>query len=265
MKRNRLLLGALACFALAVPLVASGDFGPKPLNASALQGKPISPIAPTNLQVLQYVSATGKYTPATINGTVTSVALSVPSILSVAGTPIMSSGTLAVTLATQSANRVFAGPTSGGVATPTFRALVAGDVPDLSAVYQPLDADLTALAAAGNSASLIKVGAAEAALNDTAGALAWNPNTTPFAYYMQDINITGITLTAPTTPGQYVTIVLEGAGAFTWANSWTNAVMMAGAWTKPITGQKNAYTLVSTLTAVGAVVWVQVSLAVNLG
>ena len=60
-------------------------------------------------------------------GTVTSVALTVPSILSVAGSPITTAGTLAVTLATQAANLIFAGPSSGGAATPTFRALALAD------------------------------------------------------------------------------------------------------------------------------------------
>lgn len=69
------------------------------------------------------------------SGTVTSVALTVPSVFSVAGSPITSSGTLAVSLATQSANRVWAGPATGADAAPTFRALVAADIPDLSSVY----------------------------------------------------------------------------------------------------------------------------------
>jgi uncharacterized protein DUF2793 len=62
-------------------------------------------------------------------GTVTSVALTVPAELSVSGSPITASGTLAVTKANQSANQVFAGPTSGGAAAPAFRALVAADIP----------------------------------------------------------------------------------------------------------------------------------------
>lgn len=62
-------------------------------------------------------------------GTVTSVALSAPAIFSVTGSPVTTSGTLALSLATQSANQVWAGPTSGGAATPTFRALVKGDLP----------------------------------------------------------------------------------------------------------------------------------------
>ena len=71
-------------------------------------------------------------------GTVTSVALSLPtSIFDVTGSPVTSSGTLSATLDTQTANYVWAGPTSGGAATPAFRALVAGDIPDLSSTYLP--------------------------------------------------------------------------------------------------------------------------------
>ncbi len=63
------------------------------------------------------------------SGTVTSVALTVPSIMSVSGSPITTAGTLAVSLTTETANTVFAGPTSGGAAIPTFRSLVAADIP----------------------------------------------------------------------------------------------------------------------------------------
>lgn len=63
------------------------------------------------------------------SGVVSSVALSMPAEFSVAGSPITSTGTLTVSKANQSANLVFAGPSSGGAAAPTFRALVAADVP----------------------------------------------------------------------------------------------------------------------------------------
>jgi len=63
------------------------------------------------------------------SGTVTSVALTVPAEFSVSGSPVTTSGTLAVTKANESANLVWAGPTSGGAAQPTFRALVAADIP----------------------------------------------------------------------------------------------------------------------------------------
>lgn len=63
------------------------------------------------------------------SGSVTSVALTMPSEFTVGGSPITVGGTLAVTKAVQNPNQVFAGPTSGGAAAPTFRALVTADMP----------------------------------------------------------------------------------------------------------------------------------------
>ncbi len=68
------------------------------------------------------------------SGTVTSVALTLPSIISVSGSPVTTSGTLAGTLTTQSVNSIFAGPSSGAAAAPTFRALTTTDIPALSYV-----------------------------------------------------------------------------------------------------------------------------------
>lgn len=62
------------------------------------------------------------------SGTVTSVAMTVPAEFSIAGSPITTSGTLAVSKANQNANLVWAGPTSGAAAAPSFRALVAADI-----------------------------------------------------------------------------------------------------------------------------------------
>ena len=81
-------------------------------------------------EVLTLATATtATWQAVTGTGTVTSVDLSMPSIFSVSGSPVTTTGTLTATLVTQSANTVWAGPTSGPVATPTFRALVAGDIP----------------------------------------------------------------------------------------------------------------------------------------
>lgn len=70
-------------------------------------------------------------------GTVTSVALTAPSFISVSGSPITSSGTIALSLASQTANHVFAAP-NGSAGTPSFRALASADIPDLSASYLPI-------------------------------------------------------------------------------------------------------------------------------
>lgn len=66
-------------------------------------------------------------------GTVTSVGLSLPAIFAVSGSPVTGSGTLTASLANQTANNIFAGPTSGGASAPAFRALVAADIPALDA------------------------------------------------------------------------------------------------------------------------------------
>lgn len=62
-------------------------------------------------------------------GSVTSVGLTVSSRQSVSGSPIVGAGTFVVTDNTQNANLVFAGPSSGAAAAPTFRAIVPADVP----------------------------------------------------------------------------------------------------------------------------------------
>ena len=62
-------------------------------------------------------------------GSVSSVGLTMPAIFTVSGSPITTIGTLGVTYVTQSANTIFAGPTSGGVAAPAFRSLVTADFP----------------------------------------------------------------------------------------------------------------------------------------
>jgi hypothetical protein len=68
--------------------------------------------------------ATGAVTiNSTASGGVTSVGLALPSIFTVSGSPVTTTGTLTGTLATQANNLVFAGPTTGGPLTPTFRAL----------------------------------------------------------------------------------------------------------------------------------------------
>ena len=64
-------------------------------------------------------------------GTVTSVGLSLPNIFTVSGSPVISSGSLTATLASQSANLIFSSP-NGSSGQPTFRALVAADLPTVT-------------------------------------------------------------------------------------------------------------------------------------
>lgn len=67
------------------------------------------------------------------SGTITSVALTMPSGFAVGGSPVTTSGTLAVTADTVAAHYVAIGPTSGSPAAWTFRALVASDLPTMVA------------------------------------------------------------------------------------------------------------------------------------
>lgn len=133
------------------------------------------------------------------SGSVTSVGLTMPDIFSVTGSPVTGAGTLAAALVAQAANRVFAGPTSGGNAVPSFRTLVEADIPDLSSLYlspasaaatyltqadaastyltiasaivnfQPIDSTLTALSALADSSGWLH--------NNGAGVLAWSTPT----------------------------------------------------------------------------------------
>jgi trimeric autotransporter adhesin len=84
--------------------------------------------------------------PAT-SGTVTSVALADGSstpIYAITGSPVTSSGTLTFTLDNQPANEVFAGPTSGPAAQPTFRSLVSADIPNNAANTTGTASNITA-------------------------------------------------------------------------------------------------------------------------
>lgn len=65
-------------------------------------------------------------------------------IYTVGSSPLTSNGSLSITLNTQTANKVFAGPTTGAAAQPTFRTLVAADIP-LTPANPSATAGLTAV------------------------------------------------------------------------------------------------------------------------
>lgn len=94
-----------------------------PFSGSFTPGNCVKVIAGAILQDSGVACATGSI------GTVTSVGLALPSFITVTGSPVTTTGTLTGTLATETANTVFAGPTTGAPAQPTFRALVAADIP----------------------------------------------------------------------------------------------------------------------------------------
>ncbi len=100
-------------------------------NSAAWVASAVPDCEATN-SALNYDTATNAFSCRSLglgSGTVTSVALAVPAIFTVSGSPVTTTGTLTATLATQTANLVWAGPTTGAAAAPTFRALVTADFP----------------------------------------------------------------------------------------------------------------------------------------
>lgn len=93
-----------------------------------------------------YKNIVAEYLPGA--GGVASVSLALPTQFAVSGSPVTGTGTLTGSWNTQTVNYVLAGPSSGAVAAPTFRALVAADLPTSGvsgATYQSLSTTTGAL------------------------------------------------------------------------------------------------------------------------
>lgn len=159
------------------------------LNASRIGTRSIANSAPLDGQVVTWNASVAAWVPAAVPifGTVTSVDASVPSILTISGNPITTSGTLAFGLSNQNANIVFAGPTSGSASAPTFRSLVAADIPALSYI-SALTGDVIATGPGSAAASVVGIqGTAVSATPPTAGQLLsyngtstqWEPSPAP--------------------------------------------------------------------------------------
>lgn len=107
--------------------------GSATLSVPAAAGSVLFQIPATNGTNNQVLSTDGSghltWQTLTGTGTVTSVGLAMPGIFTVSGSPITTNGTLTATLATETANTVWAGPTTGAASAPTFRALVGADLP----------------------------------------------------------------------------------------------------------------------------------------
>lgn len=100
-------------------------------------------------------------------GTVTSVALALPGIFTVSGSPVTNSGTLTGTLASQSANLVFVSP-NGAPGTPTFRTLVLGDLPSIGSNTSLVNA---------TAGSAVPTAQSMPSCSTVTSALIWTTNT----------------------------------------------------------------------------------------
>jgi hypothetical protein len=151
------------------------------------------------------------------SGSLTSVGLALSTeanaFLSVADSPLITNGNITLDLDSQTANHVFAAP-NGSAGKPSFRALVAGDIPSLSTLYLPLSG--------GTLTGGLTVG----------GDLVVNGTTTTInstVLDVDDINITLGTVGSPTdSTANTGGITLKGASdkLFRWLSStaaWTSS------------------------------------------
>ncbi len=137
----------------------------------------------TNLTVNAQGQITAASSGAAPTGTVTSVALTAPvSVFSVSGSPITSSGTLAISLISQTANEVWASP-DGVAGTPTFRSLVVPDLPTGIPNANLLNSSLTVASGTGLS------GGGLVALGGTTTLNIANTAVTPGSYVFSSITV----------------------------------------------------------------------------
>lgn len=105
----------------------TGTYPNPAIAAGAVTGAKIAQAGATTGQALKWNGST--WAPAADDG-LTSIGLTMPSLFTVANSPLTANGTIAASLASQTASTIFAAP-AGSNGTPSFRTLVAGDIPSL--------------------------------------------------------------------------------------------------------------------------------------
>lgn len=183
-------------------------------------------------------------------GSVTSVGLSLPSLFSVSNSPITGSGVITATLVTQNAGVFFAGPASGIAAVPNFRTLALADIPSLTSLYQPVDNDLTALAALSSSGIAVRTATDTWALRTLTGTanritmtngngVSGNPVIDIAATYSGQTTITNVgTVTAGTWQAGIISPIYGGTGV----NNGSNTLIIPTAGTAALLDTANVFT-----------------------
>jgi hypothetical protein len=184
-----------------------------------------------NVTIGSGVSFTGGTLSATgSGGSVTSVALSLPSIFSVSGSPVTTSGTLTGTLTTQTANTVFAGPSTGSAATPTFRALVSADIPSLN--YVTSVSGTSPISVTSGYTPTVSISQAGTSSNGYLSSTDWNTFNNKGSGSVTSVSgtgtVNGITLTGTVTSSGSLTLggTLSGIGNSQLTNSTISGVAL---------------------------------------
>lgn len=168
-------------------------------------------------------------------GTVTSVGLSLPGIFSVTGSPVTSSGTLTASLASQTANTVFASP-NGLAGTPTFRALVAADIPALSYAPTAGSTSITTLGTIGTGTwqgSIISSTYGGTGINNGGRTLAVNTNSGSINFSLASTTLTvanNASVSGTNTGDQTITLTgdVTGSGTGSFATTLANSGVTSG-------------------------------------
>lgn len=148
-------------------------------------------------KVLSTDGTNAGWIPAGGAGTVTSVGLSAPAIFTVASSPVTASGTIALSLASQTQNYFWAAP-NGSSGAPTFRAMVAADLP----THSHVKADITDFAHDHDSRYYTKT---ELNTASAGGAVAFaNITSFPTQFDALSLQTRTVASTAPTN-GQVLT------------------------------------------------------------
>jgi len=165
------------------------------------------------------------WTNPTGGGTVTSVAISAPSQFITSGSPITTNGTLGLAWNNQSANVVLAGPSTGIPSAPTFRALVAADLPshthtaaNVTDFSEAVDARVSALVQNTSSLSW--------SYNDVGNTLSATVSLSPFS----TTNLaegTNLYYTNTRVYNKAKTVVLGGSGISATSNDGAETVTLA--------------------------------------
>ncbi len=133
-------------------------------------------------------------TPSGASGTVTSVTATVPSYMSISGSPVTTSGTLGFDFGAQSGNKFLASPSNGSSGALDMRAIVAADIPTLNQ------------STTGNA--------------DTATALSANPSACSSDRYVTDTDANGTLTCNQVTDAGLSTSYLKADGTRALTGNW---------------------------------------------